>query len=750
MTLDTDTLDPADEPSGADDVPFDSALSERYLVYALSTITARSLPDVRDGLKPVHRRLLWAMRLLRLDPASGYKKCARVVGDVIGKYHPHGDASVYDAMVRLAQTFALRYPLVDGQGNFGNIDGDNAAAYRYTEARLTQVAIDLMDGLDENAVDFRATYNGEEEEPELFPGLFPNLLANGAAGIAVGMATSIPPHNAAELMNAAVALIDNPAANVLDYVQGPDFPTGGVVVDSPAALAESYRTGRGSFRVRAKIEKVTEKGGGWHLVVTEIPYGVQKGKLIEGIAELINEKKLPILGDVRDESAEDIRIVVEPRSRTVDADTLTESLYRLSDLEVRVPLNLNVLDKNRTPRVMSLAEALQAWVEHQFVVLRRRSEHRLGKIADRLELVGGYIIAFLNLDRVIEIIRTEDEPKPVMIAEFELTDRQAEAILNMRLRSLRRLEEMELKREQDALLKEQAELETLLGSEARQRTRMKRDLGKMIARYGQDTPLGARRTAISEAGPTREIPLEAMIEREPITVILSQRGWIRAMKGHVDLASADTAKFKEGDGPLFAFHAQTTDKLLLAADNGRFYTLPADKLPGGRGFGEPVRLMIDLEGERGIVALLPASSSAKLLVAASDGRGFVVTARDVVAETRKGKQVMTPRAGAQLKLVRVVGAEDDAVAVIGDNRKMLVFPLTEVAELARGQGVQLQRYRDGGLADVKTFKMAEGLSWTMGGESGRTRSEPDLTPWRAARGAAGRMPPTGFPRDNRF
>ncbi|WP_404338355.1 DNA topoisomerase IV subunit A [Sphingomonas sp. MMS12-HWE2-04] len=746
MSLDTDTT----EPSGASDVPFDSALSERYLVYALSTITARSLPDVRDGLKPVHRRLLWAMRLLRLDPASGYKKCARVVGDVIGKYHPHGDQSVYDAMVRLAQTFALRYPLVDGQGNFGNIDGDNAAAYRYTEARLTQVAIDLMDGLDENATDFRPTYNGEEEEPELFPGLFPNLLANGAAGIAVGMATSVPPHNAAELMHAAVALIDNPGANVLDYVQGPDFPTGGIVADTPAAIAEAYATGRGSFRVRAKIDRVAEKGGGWHLIVSEIPYGVQKGKLIEGIADLINEKRLPILGDVRDESADDVRIVLEPRSRTVSSEDLINSLYRLTDLEVRVPLNLNVLDKNRTPRVMSLGEALAAWLEHLFVVLRRKSEHRLAKIADRLELVGGYIIAFLNLDRVIEIIRTEDEPKAVMMAEFELTDRQAEAILNMRLRSLRRLEEMELKREQDGLRKEQADLETLLSSDARQRTRMKRDLAKMIERYGPETALGKRRTEVKEAGPTREIPLEAMIEREPITVILSQRGWIRAMKGHGDLASAETMKFKEGDGPLFAFHAQTTDKLLLATDNGRFYTLPADKLPGGRGFGEPVRLMVDLEGERQIIALLPASAAAKLLVAASDGRGFIVNSADVVAETRKGKQVMTPRAGAQLKLLRPVGAADDAVAVIGDNRKMLVFPLSEVAELARGQGVQLQRYRDGGLSDARTFIMAEGLSWTMGGETGRTRSEGDLTVWRAARGAAGRMPPTGFPRDNRF
>jgi topoisomerase-4 subunit A len=747
MALDTDTPEPTDGPT---DVPFDSALSERYLIYAMSTITARSLPDVRDGLKPVHRRLLWAMRLLRLDPAQGYKKCARVVGDVIGKYHPHGDQSVYDAMVRLAQTFSLRYPLVDGQGNFGNIDGDNAAAYRYTEARLTQVAIDLMDGLDESGTDFKLTYNGEEEEPELFPGMFPNLLANGAAGIAVGMATSIPPHNAAELLDAAIALIDNPQTDVLDYVQGPDFPTGGIVADSKAAITEAYNTGRGSFRVRARIEKVIEKGGGWHLVVSEIPYGVQKGKLIEGIAELINEKKLPILGDVRDESAEDIRVVIEPRSRTVNDQDLIHSLYRMSDLEVRVPLNLNVLDKNRTPRVMGLREALSAWIEHQFVVLRRKSEYRLGKIADRLELVGGYIIAFLNLDRVIEIIRTEDEPKPVMIAEFGLTDRQAEAILNMRLRSLRKLEEMELRNERDTLEKEKVEIELLLSSDARQRTRMKRDLGKIRDRYGSETLLGKRRTSIEEAAPAREIPLEAMIEREPITVILSKRGWIRAMKGHSDAAAIAELKYKEGDEAYLAFPAQTTDKLLLAADNGRFYTLAADKLPGGRGFGEPVRLMIDLDGERGIVGLFPANSAEKLMIAASDGRGFIVKAEEVVAETRKGKQVMTPRPGATLMLVHRISAEDDYVAAIGDNRKLLVFPMSELAEMTRGQGVQLQRYRDGGLSDAITFKLAEGLSWTMGGAEGRTRTETDLAPWRAARGAAGRLPPNGFPRDNRF
>ncbi|WP_375288108.1 DNA topoisomerase IV subunit A [Sphingomonas sp.] len=746
----TDLTVPPEPPVGILDAPFDSALSERYLVYALSTITARSLPDVRDGLKPVHRRLLWAMRLLRLDPTQGYKKCARVVGDVIGKYHPHGDQSVYDAMVRLAQDFALRYPLVDGQGNFGNIDGDNAAAYRYTEARLTQVAIDLMEGLDEDAVAFRPTYNGEEQEPELFPGAFPNLLANGASGIAVGMATAIPPHNAAELLDAATALVDNPAADPLTYVQGPDFPTGGLAVDSPAAIREAYATGRGAFRVRARWAIEREKGGGWQIVVTEIPYGVQKGKLIEQIAALVNDKKLPILADVRDESAEDIRLVLEPRSRTVDPQVLMDGLFRLSDLEVRVPLNLNVLDHQRTPRVMSLHEALSAWVDHQFVVLRRRTEHRLGKIADRLELVRGYIIAFLNLDRVIEIIRTEDEPKPVMMAEFGLTDRQAEAILNMRLRSLRRLEEMELRCEQDALEKEQADLEQLLGSDARQRTRLKKDFRRIRDRYGAETPLGRRRTTIEEAAPTRDIPLEAMIEREPITVILSQRGWIRAMKGHVDLSAAETLKFKEGDGPAFAFHAQTTDKLLLAAENGRFFTLAADKLPGGRGFGEPVRATIDLDGGVGIVALLPARAADKLLLAASDGRGFVAPVAEVIAETRKGKAVMTPRPGEKLMLVRPLPAGADYLAVIGENRKMLVFPLAEVAEMVRGQGVQLQRYRDGGLSDALPFRFADGLSWAMGGETGRTRTEADMTPWRAARGAAGRMPPVGFPRDNRF
>ncbi|MEP7315857.1 MAG: DNA topoisomerase IV subunit A [Sphingomicrobium sp.] len=732
------------------DEPFSDALSDRYLVYALSTITARSLPDVRDGLKPVHRRLLWAMRALKLDPAGAYKKSARVVGDVIGKFHPHGDQSVYDAMVRLAQDFALRYPLVDGQGNFGNIDGDNAAAYRYTEARMTPVAMQLMTGLDEGTVEYRPTYNGEDQEPEVFPGLFPNLLANGASGIAVGMATSIPPHNVSELADAAMHLIDNPHAEdaaMLDFVGGPDFPTGGVLVEGRGAIAQAYATGRGAFRLRGKIEKVVEKGGGWHLLVSEIPYGVQKGKLIEAIATLIADKKLPILADVRDESAEDLRIVLEPRSRTVDAALLEESLYRLTELEVRFSLNLNVLDKTRTPGVMSLRQALSAWLDFQIEVLVKRSQHRVNKIDDRLELVEGFIKAFLNLDRVIEIIRTEDEPKPIMIAEFDLTDRQAEAILNMRLRSLRKLEEMELGRERDKLTKEREELVKLIESPARQRTRMKRDLGAMKAKFGD-----ARRTELRpEAGAiARDIDWSAMIEKEPITVILSQRGWIRAMKGHVATGDGDSLKFREGDGLEVMFHAQTTDKLLLVGDNGRAYTLGGDKLPGGRGFGEPVRLLVDLPAEVGISALMALKPETRLLLASSDGKGFIAKGESVIAETRKGKQVVNLRKGAKVAVVRIVGEQDDSVAVVGENRKMLVFPLSELPEMARGQGVTLQRFRDGMLSDAVTLVMADGLSWPQGGGGKRVRTENDLTAWRAARGAAGRMAPMGFPRSNRF
>lgn len=746
------------------DAPFDAALSERYLVYALSTITARSLPDLRDGLKPVHRRLLWAMRQLKLDPASAFKKSARVVGDVIGKYHPHGDASVYDAMVRLAQDFALRYPLVEGQGNFGNVDGDNAAAYRYTEARLTKTALELMAGLDEGTVDFIPTYNGEEVEPDIFPGLFPNLLANGASGIAVGMATSIPSHNVAEIIDATLELIDNPHVSherLMELFHGPDFPTGGQVVDSATAISEAYRTGRGSFRLRGRFHAPEAKdaedvaagierlgGGQWQLVISEIPYQVAKGKLIEQIAQAIADRKLPILEDVRDESDEQIRIVLVPKSRNVDPELLKESLYKLTDLEIRFSLNMNVLDATRTPMVMGLKELLDNWTAAQIDILQRRAQHRLDKIASRLELVRGYIIAFLNLDRVIEIIRTEDEPKPLMMAEFELTDRQAEAILNMRLRSLRKLEEMELKREQDALLAEQDELEQLLGSPARQRTRLKRDLRDLRKAYAEDTPLGRRRTLIAEAAPAVEFSMDAMIEKAPVTVILSQKGWIRAASGHVPLDQE--FKYKEGDGLAFICHAQTTDKLLLVADNGRFFTLGCDKLPGARGFGDPVRTMIDLETEAGIAAMLVYKAGGRLLLASTIGKGFIAEMDELLAETRKGRQVVNLKDGAALRVVREIAPAHDHIACVGDNRKLVVFNLEELPVMSRGQGVTLQRYRDGGLSDATTFTLADGLSWQMGGSGERTRTETEIGLWKVARGGAGRMPPQGFPKSGRF
>lgn len=746
--------EPEDEFDAIVDAPFDAALSERYLIYAMSTITARSLPDLRDGLKPVHRRLLWAMRLLKLDPAQGYKKCARVVGDVIGKYHPHGDQSVYDAMVRLAQSFSMRYPLVDGQGNFGNIDGDNAAAYRYTEARLTRTAIELMHGLDEGTVDFKPTYNGEDEEPEIMPGLFPNLLANGASGIAVGMATNIPSHNVAEIIDAATLLIEKPKsehAEIMEIIQGPDFATGGVLVDPKSVIDAAYESGKGAMRLRCKWEKEEAEGrGAWQIVVTEIPYQVQKGKLIEQIAQIIADKKLPILADIRDESDEHVRIVLEPKSRAVDAEVLMESLFKISDLENRFSLNMNVLDETRTPSVMGIREVLKEWIRHQIEVLVRRSQHRMDKIDARLELLDGYIIAFLNLDRVIEIIRYEDDPKGELMKEFKLSDRQAEAILNMRLRSLRKLEEMELKSEHDKLQEERAGLELLIGSKDRQKTRLKKDLKELRKLYAEDTEIGARRTALVEAGPVKEISIEAFIEKEPITVIMSQRGWIKAMKGHADLSKPEAFKFKEGDEHKFAFHAQTTDKLLMCCDNGRFYTIGADKLPGARGFGEPVASMVDMEPGTEPVALLVANPKGKLLLASTWGRGFIANIADVVAETKKGRQVANLKGDARLLVVREVPEGADHVAAIGENRKLVVFALSEMPEMAKGQGVMLQRYKDGGLSDAICFTLEEGLSWTMGGDTGRTRTENDLTMWRVARGAAGRLPPTGFPKTGKF
>ncbi|MEP3050532.1 MAG: DNA topoisomerase IV subunit A [Erythrobacter sp.] len=759
----TDTTEP-DPFDAIVDAPFDSALEERYLVYALSTITARSLPDLRDGLKPVHRRLLWTMRQLKLDPSNTFKKSARVVGEVIGKYHPHGDTAAYDAMVRLAQDFSLRYPLVEGQGNFGNIDGDNAAAYRYTEARLTKTAMQLMAGLDEGTVDFIPTYNGEEQEPELMPGLFPNLLANGASGIAVGMATNIPSHNVAEVIDATLELIDNPHvehARLMELFQGPDFATGGQVVDSADVVSEAYVTGRGSFRLRgvfhaAEAEKTEDRdagierlgGGQWQLVISEIPYQVAKGKLIEQIAQAIADKKLPILEDVRDESDEDIRIVLVPRSRNVDPELLKESLFKLTDMETRFGLNLNVLDANRTPMVMGLKELLEHWTRSQIEILQRRSQHRLDQIARRLELVEGYIIAFLNLDRVIEIIRTEDEPKPVMMKEFKLNDRQVEAILNMRLRSLRKLEEMQLRDEKSALLEEQDGLEKLLGSPARQRTRLKKDLRALRKEYSEETTLGARRTRMEEAAPAVEFSMDAMIEKEPVTVILSQKGWIRAAKGYVDLTQE--FKYKEGDALAFILHAQTTDKLLIAAGNGRFYTLGCDKLPGARGFGEPVRTMIDLESDTSIAKMLVHKEGGKLLLASSIGKGFVAETAELLAETRKGRQVVNLKGDAKLAVMREIDPGHDHVACVGDNRKLVVFNIEEMPIMARGQGVMLQRYRDGGLSDATTFTLAEGLSWQMGGSGDRTRTETEINLWKVARGGAGRLPPQGFPKSNRF
>ncbi|MFC7050351.1 DNA topoisomerase IV subunit A [Emcibacter nanhaiensis] len=732
------------------DAPLGDTLGDRYLSYALSTIMARSLPDVRDGLKPVHRRLLYAMRLLKLDPNTGFKKCARVVGDVIGKYHPHGDQAVYDAMVRLAQEFAVRYPMVDGQGNFGNIDGDNAAAMRYTEARLTEVAIALMEGLDQDTVDFRETYDGEDKEPVVMPANFPNLLANGATGIAVGMATSIPPHNVSELCDALLHLIKFPNASIrklVDFVPGPDFPTGGVIVEPVENIVQAYETGRGGFRLRARWEVEEGSRGAYNIVVTEIPYQVQKSKLIEKIADLIHDRKLPILADVRDESSDDIRIVLEPKSRTVEADVLMESLFRLTELEVRFSLNMNVLDKGTSPRVMNLREVLQAFLDHRQEVLQRGSRYRLDKIEHRLEILGGYLVAYLNLDEVIRIIREEDEPKQELMRTFSLTEVQAEAILNMRLRSLRKLEEMEIRREYAELEEEKAELEELLASEEKQWLAIADGVRGIKARFGNKTELGQRRSDFADAPTAEIIPIEAMIEKEPITVICSDKGWIRAMKGHV--AVDDSIKYKEGDKAKFGFHAYTTDKILLFASNGRFYTLGADKLPGGRGHGEPVRLMIDLGNDEEIVSLLPYKAGSKLILATHAGRGFMTDADNVVASTKNGKQILNVEDGKN-KPHSVIQVEEgqDTVAIIGRNRKLLIFPLEEMAEMNRGRGAIIQKYKDATLSDIICFKLEEGLSWEMKG--GKTRTETDLTPWLGKRGQVGRMPPHGFPQNNRF
>ncbi len=729
------------------DVDFADALGERYLSYALSTIMARSLPDVRDGLKPVHRRILHAMHELRLDPGSGYKKCARVVGDVIGKFHPHGELAVYEALVRLAQDFAQRYPLVDGQGNFGNIDGDNAAAMRYTESRLSSVAQAMLEGIDEDAVDFRTTYDGEDREPVVLPGRFPNLLANGAAGIAVGMATSIPPHNAGELCGALLHLIDNPqcpTAELVRHVAGPDFPTGGVLVEPAESITEAYATGRGSFRLRARWDKEPLSHGLYQIVVTEIPYQVPKSRLIEKIATLLEEKKLPLLADIRDESAGEVRVVLEPKNRNVDPDLLMEQLFRLTELETRVPLNLNVIDPLGVPRVMNLKETLQAFLDHRREVLQRRSRHRLASVARRIEVLRGFTIVYLNLDEVIRLIRESDNPKAEMIARWDLTEVQVEAILNMRLRALRRLEEIAIKKELNELAAESARLEALLASEKRQWRALAKEVAGTQAEFGGDTPLGRRRTLIGTAPEPIAIPVAALVEREPITVLLSQKGWIRAVRGH-GINPAEQ-KYKEGDGPRFAVPAETIDRLVVFGTNGRFYTIAADRLPGGRGQGEPLRLMIDLPNEHDVISLFPHRPGMRLLIASSDGRGFIVDGEEALAQTRAGKQVLNPVAGAKAAIC--VPADGDAVALVGDNRRMLVVDLADIPEMTRGRGVILQRYRSGGLADAKVLRLADGLSWRQG--ENRTRTEIDLTPWRGSRGDAGHTVPQGFPRSGKF
>jgi len=736
---------PDDLAGNIENTSLRAALSQRYLAYALSTITSRSLPDLRDGLKPVHRRLIYAMHQLRLDPTAGFKKCARIVGDVMGKYHPHGDASIYDAMVRLAQEFAARFPLVEGQGNFGNIDGDNAAAMRYTEARLTEVARALLAGIDEDAVDFRPTYDGEESEPLVLPGGFPNLLANGAAGIAVGMATSIPPHNAGEVCAAAIHLIAHPDATTADLVAhmpGPDFPTGGLLVEEPAALLGAYETGRGGFRLRAKWEVEKGRMGTWSIVVTEIPYQVQKSRLIEQIAQLMEDKKLPLLGDVRDESTELVRLVLEPKTRAVEPDSLMATLFRATQLETRFPLNMNVLTADRTPRVMGLRELLRLWLDHRQEVLVRRNRHRLAAIERRLEILDGFLAVYLNLDEVIRIIRHEDEPKPALIRTFTLTDTQAEAILNMRLRSLRRLEEMEIRKEHKNLTRERRDVQALLASEDKRWARITSELEQTREKFGAGA-LGARRTLLAGAPVEVEVANDAYIEREAITVILSDKGWVRAVKGAVALP--DELKFKEGDRLRLLVACETTDRLCLFATNGRAYTLKAGDLPRGRGDGQPMRLLAELTNEDDVAALFIWRDGVKFLVASNSGRGFVAKSDDMLAEKRTGKQVLNLKPGEEAAFcVPVAG---DHVATIGDNKKLLVFPLAQVPEMARGGGVLLQKYKDGGLRDIKTFTLADGLTWRLGE---KTRTENDLRPWLGERAQAGRMPPNGFPKSGRF
>ena len=741
---------PPAPPAEPDPINLRDALEERYLAYALSTIMGRALPDARDGLKPVHRRILYGMHILRLDPGTAFKKCAKIVGDVMGSFHPHGDQAIYDALVRLAQDFASRYPMIEGQGNFGNIDGDSAAAYRYTEARMTDAARLLLEGINEDSIDFRENYSGDQKEPIGLPAAFPNLLANGSQGIAVGMATSIPPHNVGELCDAALYLVTHPKATtdqLLTFVPGPDFPTGGIVVDGPEAIAETYRTGRGSFRVRSKWTKEEGQRGTWVVVVTEIPYGVQKSRLIEKIAELLNDKKLPLLGDVRDESAEDVRVVFEPRARTIDPVVMMESLFRLTELESRFPVNMNVLVDGVVPRVVSLAEALKQWLDHRREVLLRRSRFRLGEIAHRLEVVAGMLIVFLHLDEVIRIIREEDEPKDALKLRFALSDVQANYILDTRLRSLRRLEEMQLRKEYDELTREKGEIESLLSDESQQWKTITAQIRDVKKRLNADGKLGKRRTQFETPPEGAALELEeSMIEREPVTVVFTQKGWIRTLKGHV--ADLSSLQFKGDDALDTAFFAETTSKVLVLATNGKVFTLDAVKLPGGRGFGEPVRLMADIDEGEDVVQILPYVAGQKMLIAGSDGRGFVVNQDDMLSSTRKGRAVLNVDAPAKAQVL--VPAVGDHVATIGENRKLLVFRLDEVPDMSRGKGVRLQKYKDGGISDARIFALKDGLTWKDSAGRTFTVVKPELNDWIGARAEAGRLPPKGFPKNNRF
>jgi topoisomerase IV subunit A len=740
---------PSSPPTPVEPIELQHALEERYLAYALSTIMHRALPDVRDGLKPVHRRLLHVMRILRLDPNSAFKKSAKIVGDVMGGYHPHGDQSIYDALVRLAQDFSSRYPLVDGQGNFGNIDGDSAAAYRYTEARMTAVAGLLLDGIDEDTVDFRPNYDGSVEEPIVLPGAFPNLLANGATGIAVGMATSIPPHNAAELCDAALHLIKAPNAGVdklCQFVLGPDFPTGGIIIDSRESILEAYKSGKGGFRVRARWSVEDLGRGAWQIVITEIPYMVQKSKLIERVAELLTDKKLPLLGDIRDESAEDIRVVIDPKTRNIEPEVLMEQMFRATELESRFPLNMNVLSGGKVPKVMSLKDILKEWLDHRKNVLVRGTNFRLAEIARRLEILEGYLIAYLNLDEVIRIIREEDEPKPVLMATFKLTDMQAEAILNMRLRSLRKLEEMEIRNERDKLSKEQKGLKGLLQSHDEQWERISDDIRKVKETYSKKTTIGRRRTDFAEAPDVGEVLEDMLVEKEPITVVCSEKGWIRSLKGHIDDTSALT--YKDGDQGHFAVKAMTTDKIMLFVSSGKFFTLEGSKLPGGRGHGEPLRLLADMEATDQVVALFVYTLGAKRIIASTEGDGFIVNEDDCVANTRKGKQVLNVKVPAEALVCRPVLTNADHVATIGENRKLLVFKLSELPEMTRGKGVRLQKFKDGNLSDATTLNLKDGLNWID--SSSRSWNVTDLLEWIGERAQSGKLPPKGFPKNNNF